>query len=617
MDVHGLGAQRGQAREAGELVDEALHRLDLGDHGGGGLEEDRLAVGGAVEQLLAGPLDRELDRGQRVLDLVRDAPRRLAPGGDALGLHQLGQVLDDHEAAEVGEARVAQRHGGDDERPQLAPRRDDEAPLARPAVALPRRVDRVAQRPQGGRPEDLRELASGDVRGEAEQLLRRPVAGGDGAARVDGDHARADRLEDRRDQVAPALQLDREVLQLPVGALQLRLVRFQVAGHPVEGVHQQPDLVLRLRGDLEVEVAAGDAAGPFRQLLDRGRDDPREVKGEPGREEGDEQRDGGEGQRVAQPDRAAEETDLPVALVGRGRGREARPQVGGDEEARGDDADHALARPLPDRPVGLDRVAVGAAGARKPAAPGPGVEEALARQKRRRPRELRGAEAHALLGRPAVIGDGRQAEFAHPVPQVAGADLAPARSRQVQPDDLLGEALRLPEGGALGAARRVRGEVGREAQRLLHAHVEPALDAGGDELERDEEEQQRGQAREADEGHGEPRPQPRPDDAPPALEEELREVAEDQDRQRHQQDDVDVDEREDQQVGRERHARGRPLEPELDPGERGDEAGDRQRPEQVPAKRVAHRSGRGGGGAGALPSSSPLSSSMNSEMSLN
>ena len=34
-------------------------------------------------------LDRHLDRRQRILDLVRDALRDLAPRGDALGAHQL------------------------------------------------------------------------------------------------------------------------------------------------------------------------------------------------------------------------------------------------------------------------------------------------------------------------------------------------------------------------------------------------------------------------------------------------------------------------------------------------------------------------------------------------
>jgi hypothetical protein len=188
---------------------------------------------------------------------------------------------------------------------------------------------------------------------------------------------------------------------------------------------------------------------------------------------------------------------------------------------------------------------------------------------------------------------------------VAGADVALGRARQVQPDDLLGEALGLPERGALRAARGVGGEVGGEAQRVLDAHVEPALDARGDQLERDEEQQQGREAREPDEGHGEPRAQPRPDDAAAALEKQLGEVAEDQDRQRHQQDDVDVDEREDQQVGRERHAAGRALEPDLDAGERGDQAGDRQGPQQIPPEHVRHRSGRGAAGAGSCRRAAP------------
>ena len=40
------------------------------------------------------PLRRKLDRRQRILDLMRDAPRHVRPGGTALRRHQIGDVVE-------------------------------------------------------------------------------------------------------------------------------------------------------------------------------------------------------------------------------------------------------------------------------------------------------------------------------------------------------------------------------------------------------------------------------------------------------------------------------------------------------------------------------------------
>ena len=56
----------------------------------------------AAEQPAAQAVGRQLDRRQRVLDLVREPPRHLAPGGIALRLQQRGDVVEhDHDAAEL------------------------------------------------------------------------------------------------------------------------------------------------------------------------------------------------------------------------------------------------------------------------------------------------------------------------------------------------------------------------------------------------------------------------------------------------------------------------------------------------------------------------------------
>ncbi len=46
------------------------------------------------------PLGGELDRGQRVLDLVRDAARDVGPGGLALGRLEFGDVVEGHDEAD-------------------------------------------------------------------------------------------------------------------------------------------------------------------------------------------------------------------------------------------------------------------------------------------------------------------------------------------------------------------------------------------------------------------------------------------------------------------------------------------------------------------------------------
>ncbi len=96
--LHRPGA--GLARVDREVVDHVLHRGDLRD--------DRLRA--ALERLLVRPVElrrqldrealgRELDRRQRVLDLVREPARDLAPRGVALRLHEIGHVVEHDDVA--------------------------------------------------------------------------------------------------------------------------------------------------------------------------------------------------------------------------------------------------------------------------------------------------------------------------------------------------------------------------------------------------------------------------------------------------------------------------------------------------------------------------------------
>ena len=50
-------------------------------------------------ELSLDPLCRKLDRGQRVLDLMRDPPGHIAPSGHALRRHQIGNIVKGHNIA--------------------------------------------------------------------------------------------------------------------------------------------------------------------------------------------------------------------------------------------------------------------------------------------------------------------------------------------------------------------------------------------------------------------------------------------------------------------------------------------------------------------------------------
>ena len=76
-----------RARVFAERVDHLLHRLDLlHDRVRRAVEHLRILLRSSLQELAAHALGRELDRRQRILDLVREPARDLAPGRIALRL---------------------------------------------------------------------------------------------------------------------------------------------------------------------------------------------------------------------------------------------------------------------------------------------------------------------------------------------------------------------------------------------------------------------------------------------------------------------------------------------------------------------------------------------------
>src|SRR2546428_18748 len=90
---------RGQAREGRELVHQGLQLVDLLDDGARALVEHGALGAEAGGVAAAEPLCRELDRRERVLDLVRDATRDLSPRLHALHAQGMAHLLEEEDHA--------------------------------------------------------------------------------------------------------------------------------------------------------------------------------------------------------------------------------------------------------------------------------------------------------------------------------------------------------------------------------------------------------------------------------------------------------------------------------------------------------------------------------------
>ena len=98
------------AREGRELVDHAADVADLADDRVGALVEDLAVVVDRLAELAPEPFGRKLDRRQRILDLVGDAPRHVRPGGASLGCDQVGDVVERDDVAMLAVGGALRRH---------------------------------------------------------------------------------------------------------------------------------------------------------------------------------------------------------------------------------------------------------------------------------------------------------------------------------------------------------------------------------------------------------------------------------------------------------------------------------------------------------------------------
>ena len=189
-DVGGARGQGGHAREARELLHQPLQAVDLLDDDLRALADEALRLAALPGQPPAQALGGELDRGERVLDLVGEALGDLAPGRLPLGLDQLGEVVEDEDRASVAAVRTAQGGGRGEERQAGARLLPGELGGHGPDLGPPSPPHQGDDLAPLRAPEDLLEQpADAGLLGQVEHAGRGAVDGGEAPERVEGDHA--------------------------------------------------------------------------------------------------------------------------------------------------------------------------------------------------------------------------------------------------------------------------------------------------------------------------------------------------------------------------------------------------------------------------------------------
>ena len=300
---------RWRARIVAEVVDHALHGVDLVDDGGGAaLEQFGFFLRQAVLELHLHALGRQLDRRERVLDLVRQAPRDFAPGHRALRRDHVRDIVEHDDEAAVGAHRQAR-----------AARQQHQVVVVLVAAAAARDLDLLlpvgALAPLGGR---MRALGREGARDAVREVFQAGDAGQrpghcarfhlqDAIGRVVRVHHQAFGVE--HDHAGRHIGQHR--FEVGLGALQRGAVALdrapgleQLAGHGIERLRQRAQFVLGLDDRPRRQVALGHrlrALGQHQQRL-------RQVAGD---EEG-----AADGAEDRQQQRQGQHPDVHLAQAG-------------------------------------------------------------------------------------------------------------------------------------------------------------------------------------------------------------------------------------------------------------------------------------------------------------
>ena len=215
--------RRRHAGEGRELIDHAADIADMADDGIGAGGEGFAIRDDILEIFPFQALGRELDRGQRILDLMRDAARDIGPGRFALRRLQIGYVVErDHITLRF--ALQTFRRDANEQHMRAAGAHDLHLRLRQtvgPAFRFVIKPDHFGN--------DLGKILT-DMLIEigAEQQRGRAVRQVDAALLIEADHTGRNARQHGLGET-PAL------IELPVGFDQLALLALELMRHAVEG----------------------------------------------------------------------------------------------------------------------------------------------------------------------------------------------------------------------------------------------------------------------------------------------------------------------------------------------------------------------------------------------
>ena len=264
----------------------------------------------AAQQLAAQLLGRQLDRCQRILDLMGQAARHLPPGRAALRVKESGHiVVDDDQARRVPDVRQRRACPQQHARASLILQGQLFAPFA---------LARIQPRAQCGH--EARQQVSGpDPGGQAlahhagqittQDRARRLVGTEQLQLRIDHQHAARESREDHREPLA--LALDR--LPTQRGFLTAAPQPF---GHVIERVHQESHLIARGQRQAGPEITLAHGAGAGDQILDRTRQPLRRPDRSVDRRQHRDQQHQRQGQHEIDLERPARGRHVPVIGIG-------------------------------------------------------------------------------------------------------------------------------------------------------------------------------------------------------------------------------------------------------------------------------------------------------------
>ena len=348
---HGVGAGGrklggGEAHKLRELVDQGGERGDFAfDQAGALLNETRefcIArsgdfVGIAAIEEARKALRGKLDRREWILDFVSNAAGDFLPGGGFLRAENFGQVVENEDETGVGAARA---EGTDGNGKMQDAARDDGFNFARDDAHAQAAAHQELHGARGFRADHVFERLNVSGR-TAEHAGDRSIFTKDGAVGVQGNYAGGNVLENGFHQLAASFEFLNGLLEIAGELIDLSAGIAQLRGHGVEGANKNAEFVLRLFGNLIVEIAGGDFASAFGEGLNGNGDLLGQEQGNPHEREEKEHGEETENQEHLALEGAQVLLLFVVFLAVRLDFREARQKIGAGEITRGDVTDGA------------------------------------------------------------------------------------------------------------------------------------------------------------------------------------------------------------------------------------------------------------------------------------